>query len=106
MGRTPPSPLCGGVCFLGYNEIMRDKLLEQRKAAEDKFEQIKTSVDAIKAEIAKYGVESVKELEDELVRLQGEFRAINQVIENLPADKAKKVSPKADVIDATAVAKE
>lgn len=74
---------------------MQKDLLALRQEAENSFNNLQTSLNSIKAELQKYGLETIEEGYAELNRLQGEFRALNKVI-----DKKK---PKPDVIDATEV---
>ncbi len=80
------------------------ELLAKRQEAEDNFNMLKASVDAVKAELQKYGVETLADAEAELMRLQGEYRLINKLI----SEKESKVKPAkakdpATTIDATEV---
>lgn len=77
-----------------------EQLQELRKAAEDTFNTLQTSLNSIKAELQKYGLETLDDGYAELNRLQGEFRALNKALESLPKDKK---TPKANIIDATEV---
>lgn len=69
-----------------------------RAKAEDSFNNLQSSINSIREELKKYGLETIEEALAELNRLQGEYRAY-QALENTPA----KASKKADVIDATPV---
>lgn len=69
-----------------------------RAKAEDSFNNLQSSVNSIREELKKYGLETVEEALSELNRLQGEYRAY-QALEQKPPKPAKK----ADVIDATPV---
>lgn len=61
---------------------MEQKLLERRRKAEDKFAELEQQ----KAQI-----------HEEMIRLQGEYRVINELLENLPKGKIKKTD--ANTID-------
>lgn len=71
----------------------KESLLKRRQEAEDNFNTIQEK----RAEKQ----QEVEQLDMELGRLQGEYRLINELIEK--ADTPKKVSKKAEVIDATSV---
>jgi hypothetical protein len=79
---------------------MEEQLMARRQKAEDSFNSIQTLLNSIKAELQKYGLETVEEGYAELNRIQGEFRLLNEQINNLPKET---VSKKATVIDATKV---
>lgn len=79
---------------------MKKDLLARRKQAEDTFNVLKNSIGLIEAELAKYGMSSLEEAKDELVRLQGEHRLISELLDQAAPVKA---SSKADVVDATGV---
>jgi len=78
---------------------MEDKLLALRQEAEDSFTKLQTSLSSIKAELQKYGLETLEDGYAELNRLQGDFRAFNKVIDGT---KESSETP-ADVIDTTPV---
>lgn len=48
--------------------------------------------------------QEIEEIDQELLRLQGEYRICNELLEN--KEDKKKVSPKANVIDADAALKD
>jgi division protein CdvB (Snf7/Vps24/ESCRT-III family) len=84
---------------------MKDELIKRRDEAESTFNTIKTSFDAIKAELDKYGAKTLTDLKDEMNRLQGEYRVLKDFIDKTPNEtqEAETVSKKANVIDATKV---
>lgn len=84
---------------------MNDKLVAQRQEAESTFNAVQNSINVIQAELKKYGAETIADLEAELLRLQGEYRAINKALEVSEKPKGSK-SKKADTIDATEVDKD
>lgn len=78
--------------------------MARRQQAEDSFNNLQNSIKSIYAELKKYDVESLTEAETELSRLQGEYRILQELIAKAPDDEPKKkVSPKAEVIDASEI---
>lgn len=77
--------------------------MARRQLAETLFNNLKTSLDSIKAELQKYGVDSVTEAEAELNRLQGEYRLINDFVGEVEKTTKKDVGKVAGKIDTTKV---
>lgn len=76
---------------------MSKDILALRQQAEATFNNLQTSLNSIKVELQKFGLETIEDGYAELNRLQGEFRAFNKTLEV----KTKKTKP--EVIDATQV---
>lgn len=72
-----------------------------RQTAEDSFNSLQNSLNSIKEELKKYGLETIEEGYAELNRLQGEYRAYQAMEDQQGIDKKPKT--KAEVIDATEV---
>ena len=60
------------------------------KETEQKFEDIKESINKIKQELQKHGATTINDLEVELVKLQGEFRLLSDMNETPDAKKGDK----------------
>lgn len=75
---------------------MEQELLARREQAESAFNAMQNSITSIKSELRKYGVETLEEAHEELMRLQGEYRLVNELISKTTQSI---VSPEANVVD-------
>lgn len=80
------------------------QLLQRRAQAETLFNAVQKELEVAQAKVAEHN--------DELNRLRGEYRLINELLEQLPVSQntekkgKSKISPAANVIDAAAALKE
>lgn len=77
------------VCY--YLKMDKDLLIKKRSEVERRFNALQ---------------EQKNNTVEEMVKLQGEYRSLDELINEFPDKKAKKVSPKADVINASAAVEE
>lgn len=63
-----------------------DKFKALRAQAEEDFNTLQNSLNLIKTELQKFGLETMEDGYAELNRLQGEFRALNKVMEESKQD--------------------
>lgn len=83
---------------------MQQELLDRRAQAEAAFNNLQTTIQNVKAKLREYGVETLEEAHEELMRLQGEFRVVNDLL-NKP-DTNPPVSPTPETVDVEAATAE
>lgn len=81
---------------------MNNELIARRDKAGVAFDDLQQAVQRAKAELRSKGVETFEEAHEELMRLQGEFRVINDLM-NKP--ETPPVSPDPATIDVEAAEK-
>lgn len=79
---------------------MSKQLAARKQQSEDSFNKLQAFKSEVLEKLKAFGLGSFTEIEEELLRLQGEYRLIEELLDK-PSAKPSKVSPTPEVIDAT-----
>lgn len=84
---------------------MQKELQARRAQAESVFNDLQQFKNEVIEKLKSFGLNEFNEVDSELLRLQGDYRTINGLL-NKPVAKPSKVSPEAETVDVDAATEE
>lgn len=83
----------------------KDMLKKRQDNSSSKFKELVEIKEQLVQSLQKHGLENLQDLDNELLRLQGEYRLVEDLLNKKPA-KPSKVSPDATTLDVNAATEE